>query len=140
MIQNINDIESPDTIKSKINDVQVFFKNTLASLDNRPVIGWFCTYTPEELIIAGGFTPSRIMGSKKIVKSESYFPINFCPYIKSVWDSLLSGISNIRALVFTNSCDGMRRLYDTANTYLKDTPSYLLDVPRLRGGRFHGFL
>ena len=133
MIQNINDIESPDTIKSKINDVQVFFKNTLASLDNRPVIGWFCTYTPEELIIAGGFTPSRIMGSKKIVKSESYFPINFCPYIKSVWDSLLSGISNIRALVFTNSCDGMRRLYDTANTYLKDTPSYLLDVPRLRG-------
>jgi benzoyl-CoA reductase/2-hydroxyglutaryl-CoA dehydratase subunit BcrC/BadD/HgdB len=133
MTQDIKNTESSDAIKNKINDIRGFFKNTLSSIDSRPVIGWFCTYTPEELIIAGGFTPLRIMGSKKIVRSESYFPINFCPYIKSSWDSLLSGISNIRALIFTNSCDGMRRLCDTANTYLKNTPSYLLDVPRLRG-------
>jgi benzoyl-CoA reductase/2-hydroxyglutaryl-CoA dehydratase subunit BcrC/BadD/HgdB len=125
--------ESPDLLKGKINDIQDFFKNSLSSLDSRPLIGWFCTYTPEELIIAGGFTPLRIMGSKKIIKSESFFPINFCPYIKSSWDSLLSGINNLKGLVFTNSCDGMRRLYDTANTYLKDIPLYLLDVPRLRG-------
>ncbi len=133
MMQDNKNSDSPDLLKSKINDVQSFFKNTLSSLDKRPLIGWFCTYTPEELIIAGGFTPLRIMGSKKIVKSESYFPINFCPYIKSSWDSLLSDMSNLKALVFTNSCDGMRRLYDTANTYLKKTPSHLLDVPRLRG-------
>ena len=133
MIQNINNMENHAMIKNKINDIPGFFKNTLTSLDDRPAVGWFCTYTPEELIASGGFIPTRIMGSKKIVKSESYFPINFCPYIKSSWDSLLSGKNNIRALVFANSCDGMRRLYDTANTYLKDIPSHLLDVPRLRG-------
>ncbi len=133
MTQDIKNTESPYTIKNKINDIRSSFKNTLSFRNNRPAIGWFCTYTPEELIIAGRFTPMRIMGSKKIAKSESYFPINFCPYIKSSWDSLLSGISNIRALIFTNSCDGMRRLYDTANTYFKNSPSYLLDVPRLRG-------
>jgi benzoyl-CoA reductase/2-hydroxyglutaryl-CoA dehydratase subunit BcrC/BadD/HgdB len=133
MVQVYKSSESSNFLKGKINDIQDFFKNTLSSLDNRPLIGWFCTYTPEELIIAGGFTPLRIMGSKKITKSESYFPINFCPYVKSIWDSLLSRINNLKGLVFTNSCDGMRRLYDTANTYLKDIPLYLLDVPRLRG-------
>jgi benzoyl-CoA reductase subunit C len=125
--------ENPGLSKSKINDVRIFFKNTLSSLYDRPLAGWFCTYTPEEIIIAGGFTPVRIMGSKKTARAESYFPINFCPYIKSIWDSLLSGISNLKALVFTNSCDGMRRLYDTANNYLKDIPSHILDVPRLCG-------
>jgi len=126
-------MESSDTLKNKINDIQSFFKNTLSSTDSRPVVGWFCTYTPEELIISGGFTPARIMGNKKIVKSESYFPINFCPYIKSSWESLLSGTESLGAVVFTNSCDGMRRLYDAANTYLKHIPSYLLDVPHLQG-------
>jgi benzoyl-CoA reductase/2-hydroxyglutaryl-CoA dehydratase subunit BcrC/BadD/HgdB len=133
MAQVYKSSESPDSLKDKINDVRMSFKNTLSSLNDRPLVGWFCTYTPEELIIAGGFTPIRIMGSKKKTKAESYFPINFCPYIKSIWDNLLTGISNLKAVVFTNSCDGMRRLYDTADTYLKDIPSHLLDVPRLRG-------
>ena len=115
-----------------INDTSIFFKNTLSSADDKPAVGWFCTYTPEELIIASGFVPSRIMGRKKLTKSESYFPINFCPYIKSSWESLLSGAGSLKAAVFTNSCDGMRRLYDTANIYLNTTPSYLLDVPRLQ--------
>ncbi len=116
-----------------INDISVFFKNILSSENNRPAVGLFCTYAPEELIFAAGFVPSRVMGRKKLARSESYFPINFCPYIKSSWESLLSADGSLKAAVFTNSCDGMRRLYDTANIYLKNTPSYLLDVPRLQG-------
>jgi len=133
MIQDSKSTDNLDTIKNKINNIPAFFKNTLSSTDKRPLVGWFCTYTPEELIVAGGFIPVRIFGRKKLIKSESYFPINFCPYIKSSWESLLSGADNLKAAIFTNSCDGMRRFFDTANKYLKDTPSYLLDVPHLRG-------
>ena len=32
--------------------------------------------------------------------------------------------------MFTNSCDGMRRMYDIADNYLKDIPVFMLDVPR----------
>ena len=52
-------------------------------------IGWFCTYAPEEIILSGGFDPLRLMGEKKLKTSESYFPINFCPYLKSGWESLM---------------------------------------------------
>ena len=93
-------------------------------------IGWLCTYAPEEMIIASNFNPVRILGDKKLKKSESYFPINFCPYLKSSWEALLGSKDDLSAVIFTNSCDGMRRLYDTAAHYLKDIPVYMLDVPR----------
>lgn len=132
MAQNIRNTENPDKIKNKINDIEYFFKNTLTPANKKAAIGWFCTYTPEELIIAGGFIPVRIFGRKKIIKSESYFPINFCPYIKSSWESLLAAVDNFRALIFTNSCDGMRRFFDIASKYLEKIPSYLLDAPHLK--------
>jgi len=127
--------EITSTIKNRINDIEDnFFNNSISISSNKPAIGWFCTYTPEELITAGGLIPLRISSRKKIVKSEGYFPINFCPYIKSSWESLLTDTStkNIKGLIFTNSCDGMRRFFDVANKYLKNIPSYLLDVPHLK--------
>lgn len=106
------------------------FQLSLDSTKDVKNVGWLCTYTPEEMIIASGFNPIRILGSKKLSKSESYFPINFCPYLKSSWEALLNTEDALSAVIFTNSCDGMRRLYDTAEHYLKDTPVYMLDVPR----------
>ncbi len=132
MTQDTKKTDNLNTIKNKINNIRSFFGNTLSSTENRAAVGWFCTYTPEELITAGGFIPVRIFGRKKIIKSESYFPINFCPYVKSSWESLIANSDNFKALIFTNSCDGMRRLFDTAVKYLKDTPSYLLDVPHIK--------
>ncbi len=106
------------------------FQLSLNSTKDVKNIGWLCTYTPEEMIIASGFNPIRILGSKRLNKSESYFPINFCPYLKSSWEALLNAEDSLSAVIFTNSCDGMRRLYDTAEHYLKDMPAYMLDVPR----------
>ncbi|MCD4670769.1 MAG: 2-hydroxyacyl-CoA dehydratase family protein [Actinomycetia bacterium] len=106
------------------------FKKSLMPVTGQKKIGWFCTYAPEELILAAGLHPVRIMGKKKLKKSESYLPINFCPYLKSGWESLLSSKDGLSAVIFTNSCDGMRRLYDTAEHYLGDMPIFMLDVPR----------
>src|SRR4030043_1088073 len=132
MLQDTRNTENPDKIKNKVNNLEYLFKNTLSPVNKKGVIGWFCPYMPEELIIAGGFIPVRIFGRKKIIKSESYFPINFCPYIKSSWESLLAAADNFRALIFTNSCDGMRRFFDITSKYLDRMPSYLLDVPHLK--------
>jgi benzoyl-CoA reductase/2-hydroxyglutaryl-CoA dehydratase subunit BcrC/BadD/HgdB len=93
-------------------------------------IGWLCTYTPEEIIIATGFQPSRITGNLKAFKSEGYFPINFCPFIKSSMEDLLASYSDFKGVIFTNSCDGMRRFYDNCRAYIPDLPAFMLDVPR----------
>ncbi len=93
-------------------------------------IGWLCTYVPEEIIIACGFTPFRITGNKKAKKSEGYFPINFCPYVKSAMEEIMELKNDLAGVVFTNSCDGMRRFYDITKEYIPDLPAFMLDVPR----------
>jgi benzoyl-CoA reductase/2-hydroxyglutaryl-CoA dehydratase subunit BcrC/BadD/HgdB len=110
--------------------IEDFLKEKGVQKEKLKKIGWFCTYTPEELITASGFSPVRVMGNKNTVKSGSYFPINFCPYLKSAWESLLASEDGLQGAVFTDSCDGMRRLYDTAEYYLKDLPVFMLNVPR----------
>ena len=98
-------------------------------------IGWFCTYIPEEIITAAGFIPYRIAGINKTKKAEGYFPINFCPFVKSSMEDLLENVlgnETFFCLIFTNSCDCMRRFYDVARNYLTKIPAFLLDVPRNR--------
>jgi len=131
MIQDSREPINNYTLRQKINDTKAAFRKTLSSKKNNRSIGWLCTYAPEELITAGGYRPVRIFGNKKYNNAESYFPINFCPYLKASWSSILSESSNFDAIIFTTSCDGMRRLYDTVNTYLSKIPSYILDIPRI---------
>ncbi len=106
--------------------IKKYFKR---STDNNNYIGWLCTYTPEELILSAGFTPFRIYGSKDYNRAEGFFPINFCPYLKSSWESILNNDTHLKSIIFTNSCDGMRRLYDTCKKY-SSIPVFMLDVPK----------
>ncbi len=105
-----------------------FIKND--SKSTLPKVGWLCTYTPEEIIIANGFWPVRITGSQKAKKAEGYFPINFCPFIKSSMEDLMDLKHELSAVIVTNSCDGMRRFYDIASKYIPELPFFMLDVPR----------
>ena len=105
-----------------------FIKN--GKISALPKAGWLCTYTPEEIIIANGFWPVRITGRQKAKKAEGYFPINFCPFIKSSMEDLLASGDELSAVIVTNSCDGMRRFYDIASKYIPDLPFFMLDVPR----------
>jgi len=107
-----------------------FIKNNNKSA--LPKVGWLCTYTPEEIIIATGFWPVRITGKQKAKKAEGYFPINFCPFIKSSMEDLMVLKDELSAVIFTNSCDGMRRFYDVASKYLPGLPVFMLDVPRIK--------
>lgn len=116
-----------------MNNINNFFSNSIKTGKiTEQSVGWTCSYTPEELILAGGFLPLRILGEQKPFKAESYFPTNFCPFIKSIWEDILNNQNKLKAIIFTNSCDGMRRLYDTCNTYSSKIPSFLLDVPRMK--------
>ncbi|MCL4415623.1 MAG: 2-hydroxyacyl-CoA dehydratase family protein [Actinobacteria bacterium] len=119
--------------ESQIRNIGNHFSNSFKTVkDERLRIGWLCTYMPEEIIISAGFTPARILGENRVNKAEGYFPTNFCPYLKSSWESILNDISSgLSAIIFTNSCDGMRRLYDICKKYKPQTPSFMLDVPRI---------
>ncbi|MDN3514387.1 MAG: acyl-CoA dehydratase activase [Candidatus Brocadia sp.] len=99
-----------------------------------PKIGYFCSYTPVELIRAAGFHPVRIKGSEKeSCSANEVLCGNICPYIKAVVDQKTNGnLEDFKGMVFVNSCDGMRRLYD-AWVKLdegKKSFNYILDIPK----------
>ncbi|MCE5328717.1 2-hydroxyacyl-CoA dehydratase family protein [bacterium] len=111
-----------------------FFKNsinsqTTASEENN-FIGYLCTYIPEEILISGGLDAIRIKGDRESSRAEGYLPINFCPYVKAIWEESYKKNDYLKSIVFATSCDGMRRLYDLFLTYKKETPAFMLDVPR----------
>lgn len=115
-----------------IRNIGSYFSDSLKTVnDERLRIGWLCTYTPEEMIFSAGFSPVRILGEERVNKAEGYFPTNFCPFLKSSWECILNDSGRLNAIVFTNSCDGMRRLYDICRNYKPRIPSFMLDVPRI---------
>ena len=110
-------------------------QDTLDSAHKR--IGWFCSYVPEEMIIAAGLVPMRIQGRvDKVKEADSYVFSNICPYLKNILDSGLRGnFEDLAGLIFTNSCDGMRRLYDLWTRYVPTPFTFMLEVPRNRDER-----
>jgi len=111
-----------------------FFKNSINSQNNtfkeNNFIGYLCTYIPEEILISGNLNAMRIKGDRESSQTDGYLPINFCPYIKAVWEEAHKKNHHLESVVFATSCDGMRRLYDLFLSYEKDTPCFMLDVPR----------
>lgn len=100
---------------------------------DKPVIGWFCTYVPEEILLAAGFHSYRIMeGSCRISRAKACLSSHLCSYVMSSLEAALEGKYNfLDGVVIANSCDAMRRLYDAWRYFVKG-PGFihLLDIPK----------
>jgi len=56
------------------------------------ILGWFCTYTPIELIHAAGFLPVRIYGGAiQITQAGALIPNFVCPYMRASLERALRG-------------------------------------------------
>lgn len=93
-------------------------------------IGYLCTYVPEEILISGGLHAVRIKGDRDGNLADGFLPINFCPYIKAVWEEVHKKSYSLKSMVFATSCDGMKRLNDLFLNYKKDSYSFMLDIPK----------
>ena len=97
----------------------------------KPIMGWVCTYTPIEIIIAAGFYPYRILPTTDPSLANSYLDSNFCPYVRSCLGEALDKKSEYADnLIIVNSCDAMRRLYDAWRHYVQGSYIHLIDLPR----------
>ncbi|MBM3300361.1 MAG: 2-hydroxyacyl-CoA dehydratase [Deltaproteobacteria bacterium] len=71
------------------------------------IIGYFCTYTPVELIHAAGFVPVRVTrGSEPVSKADSLVPGFLCPYMRAALDAGLRGEYDfLSGVVQAYTCD-----------------------------------
>jgi bzd-type benzoyl-CoA reductase N subunit len=120
----------------------------------RKVVGTFCSYAPEEIILAAGAHPFRLFGSgEKIRLAEAHLQSYCCSLVRGALEDALGGrLAFLDGVVFPHTCDSIQRLSDiwrlnvTACFHLDlvlpvklDTDSarqYMIDVLR----RFRGEL
>lgn len=78
------------------------------------ILGFFCSYVPEELIYAAGVTPVRIIGYGSNGSAWGSHLQNYCCSLsRFVLDSVLSGeLDFANGFLFCHSCDTMQRLSD----------------------------
>lgn len=106
--------------------------------EGRKVIGYLCSYTPEELIYAAGAVPVRVWGSRTPIElADAHLSPFFCPFARSCLDLALSGqYDYLDGLVYSYACDTMRGVFEIWSqrrplryTHFVNLPSRV-DTPR----------
>lgn len=102
------------------------------------VIGTFCVYVPEELILSVGGTCIGLCAGADIGidEAEKVLPRNTCALIKSFMGFKLAGLCPyIQAsdlVVGETTCDGKKKAYEILNDY-KET--YVMEIPHMKAER-----
>ena len=98
------------------------------------VIGYPCTYLPEEIIYAAGMLPYRLRGTGCVgltIADTFLSRTAHCSFARSVLElGLTDRYDFLDGVVYTNGCDHMRRAYDNWKAQ-PETPGfmYMLPVP-----------
>lgn len=97
----------------------------------KKIFGYFCNYTPEEIIYAAGIIPVRIRGgSENIDLADAHLPSICCSYMRSALDQALKGRFNyLDGAVFPKSCDMTRALYSIWKRNIKLPYYWNLPIP-----------
>ena len=75
--------------------------------EGKPLIGYFCTYTPVEIIHASGFIPIRISGEpERVEKAYAHVPDFICPFMKLSMEQAANGKYDfLKGIVQGYTCD-----------------------------------
>lgn len=102
---------------------------------NKKVVGYVCSYLPEEILYAADILPYRITGKGATDTSlaDSYLTRVNCTFSRCCLELAFSGHYDfLDGAVFVNGCDHIRRAFDNWKSHQKALPfMYILPVPHL---------
>lgn len=102
-------------------DIQPFYDalNDLPALarqikKEKKIIGYLCSYVPEELIMAAGFHPMRLFSSNPVIQmADKHLQSYCCSPVRGLLEDALTGRLNfLDGTVFPHACDTIQRLSD----------------------------
>ena len=95
------------------------------------VVGYLCTYVPEEVLYAAGMLPVRIMGSHETQDVvEPYIYSMYCPFSRDTLAQGLRGRYNyLDGLVYGHSCTHIRHTYDSWKRHIPIDYCHYVFVP-----------
>ena len=90
-----------------------YIKDWLA--DGKKVLGYYCTYIPDELLHAANLLPFRIRatGNTTTNLADIYMVRFTCSFVRATFDMALRGIYDfLDGILICNSCDHSRRMFE----------------------------
>src|SRR3990172_3683288 len=98
---------------------------------HRPVVGYLCTWVPEELIFAAGGLPVRVLGSHEpqdVV--EPHIFSQFCPYSRDcLAQGLLGRYNYLHGIVYAHGCYHIRQTFDSWQRHIPTPLAYFFFMP-----------
>lgn len=105
-----------------------------AKENGRKVVGIYCTYCPQELILAAGAIPVSLCGTKEdpIAAAEETLPRNLCPLIKSSFGFAVTDTCPFfhfsDLIIGETTCDGKKKMFEILNDI---KPVHVMQLPHL---------
>ncbi len=115
----------------------------------KKIIGYYCTYVPEEILVAAEILGFRMRGTgaEGTSRADTILSRFNCSYIRASLDLALEGKYNfLDGLIAMNSCDHARRMYDifkykvVGEILPENFPLYFLSVPHILTERGYNWL
>ena len=107
-----------------------------AKKEGRKVIGTYCTFVPEELVLAvNGIMVGLCAGADFATdEAEKLLPRNTCSLIKSTFGFKLGKVCPYLEasdmVVGENTCDGKKKSYEVLSTLISNL--YVMDLPQMK--------
>jgi benzoyl-CoA reductase/2-hydroxyglutaryl-CoA dehydratase subunit BcrC/BadD/HgdB len=105
----------------------------------RKVIGSYCVYVPEELVLAANATLVGLCSGADFATEEveKFLPRNTCALIKSSFGFKLGKVCPYLEcsdmIVGENTCDGKKKAYETLDSLVSNL--YVMDIPQMKSGQ-----
>jgi len=109
-----------------------------AKESGKPVIGTFCVYVPEELVVAAGGICIGLCGGAQgsIADAEKILPRNICPMVKSAFGFKVGKICpyfQVVDLVYgETTCDAKKKTWELLDRYV---PTHVMEIPQMKRER-----
>jgi benzoyl-CoA reductase/2-hydroxyglutaryl-CoA dehydratase subunit BcrC/BadD/HgdB len=109
-----------------------------AKKEGRPVVGTFCVYIPEEVVVAAGGVCVGLCGGSQgsIPDAEKILPRNICPMVKSAYGFKAGKICPyFQAVDFVygeTTCDAKKKTWEILDRLV---PTYVMEIPQMKHKR-----
>jgi len=100
---------------------------------DKKIVGYYCTYIPEELLHAAKLFPFRIRatGNKETDLADIYMVRFTCSFVRSTLHLALQGVYDfLDGFVVCNSCDHSRRMFELFDLKVFNREGFNKKVPR----------
>lgn len=106
--------------------------------EGRPVVGTFCVYIPEEIVVAAGGVCVGLCGGSQgsIPDAEKVLPRNICPMVKSAYGFRAGRIcpyfQSVDFVYGETTCDAKKKTWELLDRLV---PTYVMEIPQMKNKR-----